>query len=261
MIASLGMYDRAETAGANDRLWAGIRDGLRARGIAAPEALTRGEGAFWPAWQSPELVFSQTCGYPFRARLHGSVTLIGSPDYGLPDCAAGHYYSVFVARAEDPRDLAGLAPTRFAFNEDLSQSGWAAPQNHAAAHGMACFTPACRTGGHRLSALAVAEGRADFAAIDAVTWALLSRWEAWTAQLRVVARTAPSTPVLPYIAPLGADAALYFDATATAISALSQDDRDTLHLRGLVRIEAADYLAVPNPPPPPPPPWQIVQNI
>lgn len=257
MIASLGMYDRAETTEANDRLWAGIRDGLRARGIAAPETLTRGEGAYWQAWQSPDLVFSQTCGYPFRARLQGSVTLIGTPDYGLPDCPAGHYYSVFVARADDRRDLAALAPARFAFNEDMSQSGWAAPQNHAAAHGLPYFTPALRTGGHRLSALAVAEGRADFAALDVVTWSLLSRWEAWADQLRVVARTVPSTPVLPYIGPLGADAALYFAATAAAIAGLSQTDRDTLHLRGLVRIEPADYLAVPNPPPP----WQIVQNI
>jgi len=164
VIASLGMYDRAETAGANDRLWAGIRDGLRARGIAAPEALTRGEHAYWDAWQSPDLVFSQTCGYPFRARLHGSVTLIGTPDYGLPDCPAGHYYSVFVARAEDPRDLAALATTRFAFNEDLSQSGWGAPQNHAVAHGLPPFRPAVRSGGPRLSALARAEGRADFPA-------------------------------------------------------------------------------------------------
>lgn len=40
MIASLGMYDRPETMAANDRLWALVRDGLRARGIAAPEALT-----------------------------------------------------------------------------------------------------------------------------------------------------------------------------------------------------------------------------
>lgn len=257
MIASLGMYDRAETAGANDRLWAGIRDGLRAQGIAAPEALTRGEHAYWHAWQSPALVFSQTCGFPYRARLHGSVTLIGTPDYGLPDCPAGHYYSVFVARADDPRDLAALACARFAYNEDLSQSGWAAPQNHAASHGLPYFRPGYRSGGHRLSALAVAEGRADAAALDAVTWALLSRWEPWTAQLRVVAHTSPTTPVLPYIAAKGADAALYFDVTRAAIAALSQDDRDTLHLRGLVRIAPESYLAVPTPPTP----EQIVQNF
>lgn len=257
MIASLGMYDRAETAGANDRLWAAIRDRLRASGVAAPDALTRGDGAYWAAWQSPDLVLSQTCGYPYRARLHGSVTLVGSPDYGLPDCPAGYYYSVFIARADDPRDLAALAQARFAYNEALSQSGWAAPQTHVAALGLPPLRPGLCSGGHRLSALAVAEGRADLASIDAVTWALMLRHDPWTAQLRVVGHTQPATPALPLIAGLGADAGLYATAISAAIAELDQTDRDTLHLRGLVRIDAADYLAVPTPPTP----AQIVQDF
>ena len=64
MIASLGMYDRAETSAANDRFWALIRDNLRDAGESAPDALTRGADAYWTAWQSPELSFSQTCGVP-----------------------------------------------------------------------------------------------------------------------------------------------------------------------------------------------------
>lgn len=248
MIASLGMYDRAETAPANDRLWALIRDGLRARGLPAPDALTRGEGAYWPAWTAPDLVLSQTCGYPFRARLHDRVTLIGTPDYGLPDCPPGHYCSVFVARADDARTLPEFRTARFAWNDGLSQSGWAAPQNHAATMGFR-FAPGPMTGGHRLSALAVVQGKADLASLDALTWALLRRHEGWTAGLREVARTAP-TPGLPLIAGPAADAAATFDAVAEAIAALVPEDRDTLHLRGLTRIAAADYLAIPNPPPP-----------
>lgn len=245
MIASLGMYDRTETAAANDRLWAGIRDGLRARGIAAPEALTRGDGAYWPAWQAPDLVLSQTCGFPYRARLHGQVTLIGTPDYSLPDCPPGHYRSVFVVRADDPRGLADFDGLPMAYNEALSQSGWAAPQNHAAAIGLRLRAGLC-TGGHRLSALAVAEGRADLAALDAVTWEMLRRWEPAATRLRVVAATAP-TPGLPYIAAPGADAGAAFAAVAGAIAGLSAEDRDTLLLRGLVRIAPEAYLAVPTP--------------
>ncbi len=250
MIASLGMYDRAETAAANDRLWGLVRDGLRARGEPAPEALTRGEGAYWPAWRAPDLVLSQTCGFPFRARLHGQVTLIGTPDHGLPGCPPGHYNSVWVARSGDPRgDLAAFDGTALAYNDALSQSGWAAPQNHAAALGLR-FPPGPCTGGHRLSALAVAEGRADLAAIDALTWAMLCRWEPWTAGLKEVARTDPATPALPYIARAGADAALCFAVLAAAIAGLDAADRDLLSLHGLVRIPAAAYLAVPTPPPP-----------
>lgn len=248
MIASLGMYDRAETAAANDQLWANIRDGLRAAGLRAPDSLTRGDHAYWDAWQSPDLVFSQTCGFPYRAQLHDRVTLIGTPDYGLPGCPAGHYNSVFIARHDDPRStLAAFSGSTFAYNEDLSQSGWAAAQNHASTHGLH-LPPSLQTGGHRLSALAVANARADIAAIDALTWALLTQYEPFTANLREIARTDPPTPVLPYITAKGQDADLYFRVTAAAIAALSAADKATLHLKGLIRIPTEAYLAVPTPP-------------
>ena len=247
MIASLGMYDRAETFRANDRLWQGIRDGLRAEGISAPDALTRGEGAYWPTWTAPDLVFSQTCGFPFRARLHDQVTLIGTPDYGLPDCPAGHYASVYIARKSDHRKtLAEFAPARFAFNEALSQSGWAAPANHFAALGLP-LAPSLQSGGHRLSALAVLENRADFAALDMLTWAFIQGADAWAHDLHVIARTAPTTPALPFITAKSNDAALFFNVTERAIADLSAEDKATLHLKGLVRIAVADYLAVPTP--------------
>lgn len=248
MIASLGMYDRPETAAANDRFWALIRDGLRARGIAAPEALTRGEKAYGPAWADPALVLSQTCGFPYRARLHGQVTLVGTPDHGLPDCPPGHYASVLVARPDDARTLPEFRTARFAFNDGLSQSGWAAPQNHAWTMGFH-FAPTLATGSHRASALAVAEGRADIAALDALTWHMLRRWEPGLAHLREVARTAP-TPALPYIAARDADAEATFFALVEAADRLSPEDRDTLSLRGVVRIAAERYLAVPTPPSP-----------
>jgi ABC-type phosphate/phosphonate transport system substrate-binding protein len=249
MIASLGMYELPGMAPANDRLWALIRDALRSHGIAAPASLTRGEDAYWPAWQSPDLVLSQTCGFPFRARLHDKVALIGTPDYGLPGRPPGHYCSVFVARRNDPRrTLAEFDGTSLAYNEPMSQSGWAAPQTHAASLGLH-FPAGLQTGGHRLSAAAVASGQADLAALDALTWALLCERGGDTNALREVARTVP-TPGLPLIAAAGADVEATFAAVAGAIAALSPDDRETLHLKGIVRIAASDYLAVPTPLPP-----------
>lgn len=246
MIASLGMYDRPETAAANDRLWAMVRDGLRARGIAAPDGLTRGEGAYWAAWQAPDLVLSQTCGLPYRARLHGKVTLVATPDHGLPGCPPGHYRSVIVVRADDPRGVSDLNGARLAFNEGLSQSGWAAACDFAAGHGLT-LTPEPATGSHRASARMVAEGRADLAAIDAVTFALLSRWEPWVAGLRVLAET-PPRPALPYISAPGADAAAIAAALSDAVGGLCAADRDLLCLRGILRLPAEAYVAIPLPP-------------
>ena len=249
MIASLGMYDFGAAEAANDRLWALIRDGLRGRGIAAPEALTRGEHAYWDAWAAPDLLLSQTCGYPFRSRLHGTVTYVGTPDYGVEGCAPGQYRSVFVARADDPRrDVVEFGGAGFAYNEALSQSGWAAPQTHAAKLGLR-LPPAMQTGGHRLSAQAVADGRADIAALDAVTFALMRDADPVAAKLRVVGMTDP-TPGLPFITARARDPAPIFDAVSEAIAALAPPDRAALHLKGFVRLPVADYLAVPNPPSP-----------
>ncbi|WP_128514078.1 phosphate/phosphite/phosphonate ABC transporter substrate-binding protein [Tabrizicola thermarum] len=249
MIASLGMYDFGPAQAANDRLWALIRTGLRGRGIEAPEALTRGERAYWDAWTAPDLILSQTCGYPFRARLHDRVTYVGTPDYGVEGCAPGYYRSVFVARAKDPRqDLADFNGAGFAYNDALSQSGWAAPQTHVARLGLS-LPPRLQTGGHRLSAAAVAEGRADIAALDAVTFALMQAGDPVVGQLKVVAMTDP-TPGLPYITAADRDPQPIFDAVSEAIAALDPADRGHLWLNGFVRLRVEDYLSVPNPPPP-----------
>lgn len=244
MIVLLGMYDRPETAAANDRFWTAIR----ARLGYGPEALTRGCD-FWEAWQSPDLLLAQTCGLPYRARLHDKVTLVATPDYGLPGCPPGHYNSVFVAHRDDAgASLAELATGALAYNEPLSQSGWAAPEAHLSGLGLA---PAAlvQTGGHRASAEAVANRTARFAALDALTWELIRRYDAFAADLVEVTRTAP-TPALPFITASARDAKALAAALEGAIADLSDEDRTTLGLRGLCRLPAADYLAQPIPPAP-----------
>jgi hypothetical protein len=242
VIASLPMYDRPATAGANDRLWAAIRDRLRAAGLGAPEALTRG-GDLWDHWLAPDLVLSQTCGLPYRSRLHDRVVLVGTPDYGLPDCPPGYYRSVLVARPDDPRQRAeDFAGARIAVNGLESQSGWAAPLCDAPALASAGVVV---TGAHDASVVAVAEGRVDLAAIDGITWRLLGA-EGATAGVRIIGMTEP-TPGLPLIAAAGSDADLLHDAFAGAVAVLAPADRAATGLRGLVRIPAAAYLALPTP--------------
>lgn len=246
MIASLPMYDRPETAAANNRLWQGVRDRLG----HGPDHLSR-EGDVWDHWQSPDLILSQTCGYPYRARLHGRVTLVGTPVLDLPDCPPGYYYSVFVVRDDDPRAAPkDFATDRLAYNEALSQSGWAAPQAYAIAQGFSFSNPV-HSGAHRASALAVAENHADIAALDALSWQMMQRYDPFAAKLRVLAQTTP-TPTLPYITAFGRDPAPVFAALGSAISGLSKGDRTTLGINGLIRIKSETYLAQPNPAPPPP---------
>jgi ABC-type phosphate/phosphonate transport system substrate-binding protein len=246
MIAALPMYDLPHVMPANDRLWARIRDGLRAVGQNAPDTLSRGADDLLVQWTAPDLLLSQTCGMPYRTRLHGKVTLIGTPDYGLQDCPPGHYRSVFLAHKDDPRQrLDQFDGANMAYNDAGSQSGWAAPQNHAATLGLT-LRPTLRTGGHRLSMLAVAEERAPLAALDAMTWCLLQDHDPVTKGVKVVGHTTP-TPGLPYIAALNANQPLLFAVISAAIAAMSDQDRAATRLRGLVAIPAAAYLAVPIP--------------
>lgn len=245
MIASLPMYDRPEIRAATDKVWQAIRKAL-GRG---PDTLSR-EGDPWDHWQSPDLLLSQTCGYPYRARLHGKVRIVGTPDYGLDGCGPGEYRSVFVARTDDPRsDPADFAAARFAYNDPMSQSGWAAPGAYAEARGFA-FADTRRTGSHQASARAVAEGRADLTALDAQSWQLMQRYDNFADKLHVIAVTLP-TPALPFITANGQDADAIFTALQTAVEALPAETRDALDLRGIVRIPPEVYLAVKTPAPPP----------
>lgn len=244
MIASLPMYDTASTAAANDRLWQAIR----ARIGKGPDALDRQTDPH-ETWRDPALILSQTCGLPYRSGLHGKVQLVGTPDYGLHGCSPGYYRSALVVRADDPRrSVTEFAGARFARNDRRSQSGWAAFLNHLDDLGphAELSVRVTDTGAHRASAQAVADGHADLAALDAVTWALIQRDTDLDMHLRVLDWTRP-TPGLPLITSAHEDAEAMFAAVSAAISALSENDRRCLLLKGIVKIPAGNYLDVPTP--------------
>ena len=245
MIASLPMYATPLTAEADKRFWALIRDHLRQMGIAAPDGLTRMPADLVGHWRDPHLLLSQTCGLPYRAVLKEHVTYVGTPDYAVNDCPPGHYRSVVIARADDTRQtLADFRTARLAYNEPLSQSGWAA---------LALETPEVlqgprhRTGSHLNSVRAVRENRADFAAVDAVTWRHLVEAGQDTG-LHVVHTTRP-TPGLPLITAKDGPAPALLAAVSEAIDRLETEDRARLHLRGIVAFPPSAY-DLPIPPSP-----------
>jgi len=248
-LAALPMYDRPETAAANDRLWSSVRDHLRANPDhrwEVPDALTR-DGDLWDIWEAPDLLLSQTCNLPYRSRLHGHVALVGCADNRLPGCPPGHYNSVFVIRADDNRsDPSEWPAMRFVCNETRSQSGWAAAANHIAALGLA-FNNIQLSGAHRVSAQMVAEGTADIACIDAVTWRLIQRHDAFAPALKELERTEP-TPGLPYITAGGRDPAPLRAALTQAIDTLTAADQAALSLYAFTTLPVERYLDVATPP-------------
>lgn len=248
VAASLPMYDWPEIREATDSLWLAMRQQLSQRGIEAPEALDRSSDPE-ALWTAPDLLLSQTCGYPYANMLTGKVALVGTPAHAITGAAPGRYFSVLVARKnQTPQHLRDLSGKRFACNMQHSQSGFAAPARLLAAAGLATEPAPLETGAHRASVCAVAAGKADWAAIDAVTWELAKRHEPASRDLKVFART-PETPALPLITSLrhAGKANIIADAFEAAIAALDQQTRDAVLITGLRRSRPEDYAPLTAP--------------
>jgi ABC-type phosphate/phosphonate transport system substrate-binding protein len=244
-VAALPMYDWPEVRAATDRLWAALRDALRAEGVAAPEALDRAAGLV-AGWTDPGLVLGQTCGLPLVRDLAGRVAVVGALDYGVPGCPPGWYRSAVVVRAGDPRlDLAGFRGARLAINGRDSQSGWGAILHHAAPLALdgGFFGAVVASGAHAESVGMVAGGAADIAAIDMVSWRLARAFRPEAAALRVLMLTDP-TPGLPLIAAPGTDVARHARAVGAGIAGLDQATRAALGIRGFAPLGAGDYALV-----------------
>jgi len=245
---SLPMYDWPEIREATDSLWQAVRWQLSERGIEAPETLDRRPDPE-ALWNAPDLLLSQTCGYPYANMLADKVALVGTPAHAITGAAPGSYFSVLVARkTQPPQHLRDLTGKRFACNMQHSQSGFAAPVRLLAAARLASQPQSLETGAHRASIRAVANGEADWAAIDAVAWELAKRHEPAAEELAVFART-PETPALPLITSLqhANRADIIADAFEAAIAGLDEQTRDAVLITGLTRFKPEDYAPLAAP--------------
>jgi len=237
------MYDRSETRAANDALWSEVRTHLG----FGPDTLDR-DSHYADHWSAPGLVLGQICNLPYRAKYRDHVSLLGCGDHRLTDTPAGYYHSVFVVRQSDA--ARGLAPAtlgRFAYNDVLSQSGWGAPSLRIAEQGLQ-FHSTLRTGAHIDSVRAIANGDADLAAIDAVTWRHLQRWAPEARKLAVIGRTGLS-PAQTFVTAKTNDPAPLREALSHAIGTLAPHHADALSLYGFVTLPARAY-DLPLPPTP-----------
>lgn len=157
-------------------------------------------------WRAPQLLLTQTCGYPLVTTLRGKVRVIGRPRYELPDSSAGNHCSLLLTRANDPRrSLPALLGCRGVINGEDSNSGMNLLRHRVAPlqRDGRFFGSVAVSGSHRESMAWLRDGRADLAAIDSVTFAYLARHAPKEVEgLRVVARSVFS-PTLPYITAAG----------------------------------------------------------
>lgn len=243
MTAALSMYDLPEVRRANDDLWRGLARAFRAEGIAETPPRLAHDIAPETLLSDPGLLFAQTCGYPLTHAFAGRFRLIATPCYAAEGCDGPNYSSAVVVREHDSADgLGGLRGRCCAVNSWESHSGMNALR--ATVAGLArdgrFFGEVVVTGSHTGSIAAVLEGRADVAAVDPVTLALLRRHRPSMAeQLRVVAWT-PSAPGLPYVTSASADAERLRRLRAGLRAAL--DDANLAAARADLLLEDAEVL-------------------
>jgi ABC-type phosphate/phosphonate transport system substrate-binding protein len=224
-VASLPMYDLPELRPHTDALWASLARALEARGVrGVPHELNR-DRALPSVWLDPELLLSQTCGYPLVRELAGRVEVVATPRYGVPLCQGAWYRSrVVVPRDSRAASLADVAGSVCAVNEPDSHSGMNALRALVAplAGGAPFFRRVVWTGAHRSSLELVARGDADVAAIDCVSFALFEHaLPELVARVRAIEVTAPC-PGLPIITRAGASPA-EIDAMRAALAEVAAD--------------------------------------
>lgn len=202
LLAGLPMYDLPEVRRATDDWWRGLARAFRRQGIAdVPKHLSRRISRA-QLWQAPDLLFAQTCGFPFTHAFATALAPIATPYYAAPGCSGPEYSSLIVIREDDPAaSLLELRGRIVAINARDSHSGCNILRAMTAplAGGGRFFGRTVVTGSHRASLAAVARGRAELAAIDCVLYALLERHHrpALTG-VRVLTRS-PAAPGLPYV--------------------------------------------------------------
>ncbi len=208
MIASLPMYDLPEIGEVTQAWWAGLCKWWHRLGLKDVPSVLNGSDDPYDDWLSPSLFLSQTCGYPLTHRLRGKVTLVAAPCYKAEGCEEGSYRSALIVReGVGLSSLADLRGRKAAVNSYDSQSGWNALRYALREFGKIAdfFASIDITGSHRLSLAAIRERKADIAAIDCVTFALIKRYApAEVSGLSVLAWSAPA-PSLPLITRAGID--------------------------------------------------------
>ena len=200
-------------------------------------------------WRRPNLLLSQTCGYPYMTRLRGDVTLVATPCYDFAGCSGSDYSSVIVVREGAEVDVLADAIGLVAVVNDLSSNSGMNVLRHAVAplaRGGRFFGKVIQSGSHAASVRMVGQGTADIAAVDCVTWGYLAREDPGALRGLRVLRYSVVSPGLPLIAGAGVGEELVLRLRGALLRPTSRvrELMDVLSIRGFEYRDDADYARI-----------------
>jgi ABC-type phosphate/phosphonate transport system substrate-binding protein len=240
--ASLPMYNLPEMRPVNAAFWEALRGLLVEAGLPdVPEALSFDRPPV-PERIGPEILFSQTCGYPLETVFSGQAIRLGTPCYVAPGCDGPTHRAFFIVpAASSVKDLADLKGSRYLLNSPVSNSGMNLPRRSLAemAGGGRLFIAVIETGGHPASLDRLLRGDGDVAAIDCVTYAFWRRYRPdAAARVRIIGET-PRSPAIPFVTSIATRPAVV-QSLRTALRVLMHDARYENVRSGLLLTDIVD---------------------
>lgn len=199
----------------------------------------------------PALWFGQTCGYPLMTSLRNTMTPISVPVFDVLGCQQKRYSSLLIV-ADDSQintteDCRGL---RAAINTSDSNSGMNLLRHAVASFNQngKFFSQINLSGSHLQSLNQVANGSADIAAIDCVSYRLIEdSWPELATRVRSIGFTA-KTCGLPFVMPKPAavnhDLENITECLNQALLMLDDRQRDRLHLMGFENVHIDEYQGI-----------------
>ena len=245
------MYDWPEVREATDAWARGMAQHLREQGFPETPSEPLRRRDYGEAWLSPDLLLSQTCGYPLTHAYSRFLTPLLTPHYSVEGCSGPNYSSfIMVRRSADIRRLADLRSHVSAINDRHSMSGMLALKLMFAPLAQAgdFFARTIETGSHLESLRAVREGRADVCAIDAVCLALAKRYRPELLEDLTELACSPLLPGLPMVTS-SRRSAEDLDRLRLALQAAFVDPklasvRSRLFLAGASILDIDDYAII-----------------
>jgi ABC-type phosphate/phosphonate transport system substrate-binding protein len=166
------MYPFASVTWAWDEIWAAVHR----RAAWTPETLTW-SGDVHARWYDSECLITHVCGGPFAALHRSDMHLVGAFALDIPEADDGHYRTVLLSPHQRRLDEFVPADTHAVANSADSLSGWFSLLAMTVAPGSEWPGRVTFTSAHRDSVVALANGRADIASIDAWSLALIAAEE------------------------------------------------------------------------------------
>ncbi len=196
----------------------------------------------------PKLYIGQTCGYPLVTALHPALTPICVASFEVDGFSDSRYSSHLIVHADaDINELAQCAGMRAAINNLDSNSGMNLLRYELASIGASkrFLSGVELTGGHLQSFTAIAEKRVDIAAIDCVSYRLITdQWPQLASRVRSIGLS-HATAALPFVMPTAHIsvelAQSIIQSLNRATAALPEVDRERLHLLGFNAITLEQY--------------------